>query len=174
MTVDLSRALIGAVIGMIVFSILSRATFGKPQRHRIPQIEGRLTISRLYVACSALLMAGLGVILLGPWIITTSVIPSVLGLSCFVLALVSLAGMLPLFVVRWDQSGITAPAVLFGLPVPGKRRFFAWGDLVTARSDLFGNQCVADVNGRTLRWNFSYLGHRALMRAVAWYRPDLF
>ncbi len=174
MTVDFSRALIGAIIGMIVFSIISRTVFGKPQQHRITQIEGCLTISRIYVACSVMLMGGLGVLLLGPWIVTASIFPSILGILCIILALVSLAGVLPIFVVCWDEHGISAPAVWCGLPILGARQVFEWSDLVAAQSDLWGNQFVADGNGRMLRWNFSYRAHRDLMCAIAWYRPDLF
>jgi hypothetical protein len=174
MTVDLWRAMIGAIIGIIVFSIFSRVAFGKPSHGAAPQLQGTLTVSRIYAFSSLIVMVGLGIVLIGPWINSPSSFPRYGGIVCIALGLSSVISLMPFFDTTWDSDGLITPATAWGIPLPGKRRFFAWKDLVAVKSDFLGNQCVVDGTGRALRWNFSYRGHRALMRAVAWYRPDLF
>jgi hypothetical protein len=105
--------------------------------------------------------------------VSASSLPTWLGAFCIMLAVLSPISLLPVFRITWDARGITTPASLAGMPWPGPRRFLAWESLVAAGVDLTGKQFVADERGQRLRWNFSYQGHRTLMRAVAAYRPDL-
>jgi hypothetical protein len=174
MTIDLWRALIGAVIGMVTFAIFARLAAGRPSDVNTAQMQGVLAISPVYAGGSVIVMGGLGLLMLGPWIVSASPLPTYLGVICIALAALSPIALLPVFQTSWDAQGITTPASFCGMPWPGTRRFFAWGGLATAGGDLMGNQFVKDAAGRTLRWNFSYRGHRALMRAVPAYRPDLF
>jgi hypothetical protein len=174
MTIDLWRALIGAVIGMVTFAIFARLVAGGSSRGGPVAVQGVLTISRIYVAGSVIVMGGLGLLLLGPWIVSASPAPTYLGLFCIMMASLSPISLLPIFRTTWDAQGIMTPASFGGMPWPGPRRFFAWGSLAAVGADLMGNSFVVDSAGRRLRWNFSYRGHRALMRAVAAYRPDLF
>ncbi len=171
MTIDLWRALIGAIIGMGTFAIFARIAAGRPTQVQPAAAEGIMTVSRIYVGVSVIVMGGLGLVMLGPWFVGRSALP---GLFCLSMALLSLTGLARVFRVTWDARGITTPAVFCGMPWPGKRRFISWDSLARAGCDILGNQFVMDTFGQKLRWNFSYRGHRALMRAVAAYRPDLF
>lgn len=173
MTIDLWRAVIGAIIGMVTFSIFTHLTSRKSSRGTA-QGQGEMRHSRTYIIGSAVLMGGLGLLLLGPWIVVRSPLPTYLGVCCIVLAMISLCGFSSVFRVTWDGQGITAPATFAGMPCPGKGRFFPWEALVAVGPDLPGNQRVLDHGGRALRWNFSDRGHKACMRAIAAYRPDLF
>ncbi len=174
MTIDLWRTLIGAIIGAVTFTIFSHMASGRPSQRHMAQRQGVMTISRVYVAGSVMLMGGLGLLMLGPWIVTPSPVPTYVGIGCLVLAMISLASLSSVCDVTWDAQGISAPATFCGMPWPGQRRLFAWEGLVVAGRDLLGNQRVVDNAGRKLRWNFSYRGHRTLTRAIAAYRPDLF
>jgi hypothetical protein len=173
MTIVVWRALIGAVIGMVTFAVFARLVAGRPSQAGAAPMHGVLRVSRIYVAGSVIVMGGLGLLLLGPWIVSASPAPTYLGLFCIMIACLSPISLLPVFRTTWDAQGITTPASFGGMPWPGTRRFFAWGSLAAVGADLMGNRLVVDSAGQRLRWNFSYRGHRALMRAVAAYRPDL-
>ncbi len=175
MTIYLWRALFGAIIGIATFAIFARFAHRRAAVHgRIAQMQGVMTVSRVYVAGSVIIMGGGGLFLLGPWIISTSALPGYLGIVCIALAGISLTGLLPIYRVTWDQAGITAPATFCGMPRPGPKRVFTWDGITAAGGDLLGNHMLVDRTGQKLRWNFSYRGHHALLGAIAAYRPDLF
>lgn len=96
------------------------------------------------------------------------------GLTAFVLGVVSLASLRPGYDVSWDEDGLEGPITLFVPLRPPKRAKIYWEDLETVGRDQQGNWYVQDAGGQRIRWNYLYSGYPTLMSLVEEECPWLF
>jgi hypothetical protein len=164
-------AIFGAVV-VTVYVISRIMARGAPDRPAAG--TWRIAPSRPLViaVCLLGLIIG-GLALYGVWTTGGGAAPLVVCLGAFALAAATAACLSPDYAIVWDRDGIEGPGSLLFPPFGPLRTRLLWRDLVTAGTDPLGNWFVRDATGGTVRWNYAYAGHGALMQAVGDFCPHL-
>lgn len=163
-------AIFGAVV-VTVYTISRIMAGGAPDR----PAAGTWRIAPSRPLVTAVCLLGLiigGLALYGVWT-TGGAAPLVVSIGAFALTAATAACLSPDYAVLWDRDGIEGPGSLLFPPFGPRRTRLRWRDLVTAGTDPLGNWYVRDAAGRSVRWNYAYSGHGALMQAVEDFCPRL-
>jgi hypothetical protein len=167
------RAIMGAVIGLVGYGLLNLWKRRSRRTSRARE-SGLIAPSFLLVTVTALVLCGLGIAVLGPWIKPSTDLIFYVGVVCLVLGLVSILGLLPAYDIIWDRRGIWGPTRLWINPFGRKKLFVAWAGVAHVGAARGGNYYLTDPTGHRIYWNLSYNGSGVFLSSIEHYRPDLF